>query len=359
MSQLYLSGNYSSWTSQQATAAFMDTNHYVIMAGEATDQNSKTSAIAIQYTGGLSGWQKTYPGDFGTHFSDITQLADGSYMAVGSRAFSSSSSDWNIWIVNIDANGNAIWETEIGAKDEQSNGAAIVATPDGGFIVVGTVVKSDGIYSAVLKFTKDTSSEPNFTLDWELGEKGIVYLSIAPAANGSFILSGRKADAEFNCNPAALLLAGDGSVKLSTVFSQFSIYALLNSDAIQLGDGNFAMAAKNTIIKFSADGSVIWSRTPKDGNLCSIVELPSGNLAIGGSMIIVDTDQAYVVVTDNEANNIVWDNSELEGPSNFAQVFMDPRDGGVVWTCGSAPLDVQNREIIFAAFNPAKNLAGD
>lgn len=120
------------------------------------------------------------------------------------------------------------------------------------------------------------------------------------------------------------------------------------------------LVAKSIIIKFKKSGDVLWSVDTVNGAFRSVLEVSKDNLAIAGSIIANNLNQAYVaVVSGNDGNSIVWDNTALEGPSSFAQVFMDPRDGGVVFTGGYAPLNIQNSEIIFAAYKPVKKLSDE
>jgi hypothetical protein len=351
MSQLYLTGSYASWDSQSADVAFMDSNYYIMLAGNAV-QGSVTSAVAIQFTGGINGWQNIYPGEFTTFFSGMTQLGDGTYMAVGTYSTSPNAGNENIWIVNIAQGGHKIWETQVGAKGIQSSGTAIAATADGGFVITGFQVQDGQPSTLVQRYAADK------TVLWQKSQSGIVCFSIAANADGTFILSGRNTAGGFNNSPVALLLDGEGNVLMNTAFTSFRLYVVQATDAIRVADGNFVMVAKSVILKFSPAGGIIWSWNTPNGNFSSVRELPNGNLTVGGSIIINNTSQAYVAETDGGGNNIIWDNSQVMGPSNYRRVFVDPREGGVVWAGGYAPLNANNSAIVFASFDPVKTLMG-
>ncbi|HTF03677.1 MAG TPA: hypothetical protein VK826_06600 [Bacteroidia bacterium] len=347
MSQLYVASSIALWDSQQANAAFMDASEKVMLAGSST-AGGKTSATAIQFNGKVL-WANQYPGNFTTLFTGMTQLTDGTYIAVGGIFTSGSSGDENIWVVNIDANGKKIWEQQFNTPGAQSSGSSVTATADGGFVVVGWVVQASGLSTRIIRFAG------NRQVKWDITQPKIACFSIAPASGGNFILSGRIPAQGLNSNPVALLIDGNGKVLFNTTFSAFSLYVLANTSAIQTADGNFVMVAKTTIFKFDKTGKVLWSNATANGSFASIAELSTGNLAIGGSIVVGNTGAAYVVVTDNGGNNIIWDNTEVTIPSNFAQVFID-KGYDVVWTAGSAPINLENAQIIFAAFNPARTL---
>lgn len=87
-------------------------------------------------------WDKTFGGDQDDVASSIIATPDGGFIAVGS-SWSSKSNDksesgnaQDYWIVKIDNNGKKIWDKTIGGSDKDVP-KSIVATPDGGFIIAG------------------------------------------------------------------------------------------------------------------------------------------------------------------------------------------------------------------------------
>lgn len=349
MSQLYVTATCTQWESQDGLAAFMDSSENVMIAGKSM-VNGTTTAVALQYHAKIN-WANQYAGTFSTFFSGMTQIGDGSYIAAGAYYNSSSSSDSNIWVVNIDANGNKTWEQQYSTPDSQSCASSVAPTSDGGFIVAGWVVAGSVMYSRILRF--DASKN----LKWEIQIADIACFSVAAASGNMYILSGRKPADGLNSNPVAVILDDTGSVKLNQVFSDYSLYVLGDTGAIQLADGNYAMAAKSLLLKFDASGNVIWANQTANGSFNSVAQLSNGNLVFGGSTIVSNVSSAYVAVTGPDGNTIEWDNSALETPSNFSAVFIDT-GYDVVWAAGSTPYGAQNYAIAFAAFNPAKTLTG-
>ncbi len=87
-------------------------------------------------------WDKTFGGDLDESASSIIATPDGGFIAIGS-SFSSKSNDksensnsHDYWIVKINSSGQKIWDKTIGGSDRDVP-KSIVATPDGGFIIAG------------------------------------------------------------------------------------------------------------------------------------------------------------------------------------------------------------------------------
>lgn len=104
--------------------------------------------VKLSSTGNIQ-WQKSLGGT-GTEIGSVKQIVDGSYIISG---FSSSndgdvighhgSSNYDIWIVKLDNNGNIVWQKSMGGTfDERFKG--IQQTNDGGYIVSGHTYSTNG-----------------------------------------------------------------------------------------------------------------------------------------------------------------------------------------------------------------------
>jgi hypothetical protein len=145
-------------------------------------------------------WEKTYGGSGYDGDGILTTTADGGYLLAGS----SSSNDGDISgghggsdvvVFKLDASGNKIW-TKLygGSNDDGAN--SIIATKDGGSIVVGTTKSNDGDVSGqhsndedmwVLKLDKDGQMSWQATLGSTYWDNGY---SIAQMTDGSYMAFG-------------------------------------------------------------------------------------------------------------------------------------------------------------------------
>jgi hypothetical protein len=145
-------------------------------------------------------WEKTYGGSGFEGHGSLTTTADGGYLLAGS----SSSNDGDISgghggsdvvVFKLDASGNKIWTKLYGGSDD--DGAdEIIATKDGGSILVGTTSSNDGDVVGqhsndediwVLKLDKDGQKTWQATLGTTYWDNGY---SITQMADGSYMAFG-------------------------------------------------------------------------------------------------------------------------------------------------------------------------
>jgi gliding motility-associated-like protein len=93
-------------------------------------------------------WQKMYGGSKSDRPSSISPGIDGSYYVAGTTESSDGDVTLNhggmdYWIIKIDAAGNLLWQKSLGGTDFD-NASSVQATKDGGCIVAGTTLSSDG-----------------------------------------------------------------------------------------------------------------------------------------------------------------------------------------------------------------------
>ncbi|MFD2563473.1 hypothetical protein [Aquimarina rubra] len=99
-------------------------------------------------TEGTKVWEKTYGGSEIDVGYAIATSGDGKYVIVGdSRSndgdVSESSGNADLWMIQIDGNGNLIWEKSLGGA-EFDTGRGIHKTQNGGFIITGNSRSDDG-----------------------------------------------------------------------------------------------------------------------------------------------------------------------------------------------------------------------
>jgi gliding motility-associated-like protein len=93
-------------------------------------------------------WEKMYGGSGSDIATTITPGVDGSYYVAGWTLSSDGDVTVNhggmdYWVIKIDAAGNLLWQKSLGGSD-YDNASSVQATKDGGCIVAGTTLSSDG-----------------------------------------------------------------------------------------------------------------------------------------------------------------------------------------------------------------------
>jgi hypothetical protein len=152
-----------------------------------------------------------------------------------------------------------------------------------------------------------------------------------------------------------LRLDSNGNKVWSRVYTGTSIYVLIRSGVTPTRDGNFLVAARSTLLKVNNAGNILWERRNGNFNLVSVLELPGGAIAVGGTLITNNYDHAYVAVLDATGQNIQWDNIELLFPSGLTQVFANRQ--GLVTASAYGPLRGDQSQMLLPVFYPANTFS--
>ncbi|MBP9673477.1 MAG: T9SS type A sorting domain-containing protein [Bacteriovoracaceae bacterium] len=103
--------------------------------------------VKVDNQGNLQ-WQKTYGGNKDDWPYSVQQTTDGGYIVAGlSNSNQGDVTDnlggYDFWLIKIDVQGNLQWQKTYGGSN-QEGAEAIQETPDGGYIVIGSTLSSDG-----------------------------------------------------------------------------------------------------------------------------------------------------------------------------------------------------------------------
>lgn len=327
-----------------------------LISGRAFNGSNPDSGFAVLYNPFSSipvEWQQSYTGQFSTMFEDAAQLRDGNFIAVGIWFTSIYAGDENIWMVKINAaDGSIIWQKNIGKPGIKSDGYSVAASDDGGFVL--TALSLD--YSQNVLKSQVMSFDTNGNQLWETDvNKGVAY-SIIKTRNGGYALCGAsQPDSSFNTHLFAVRMDSSGKLLWQRVFSDLTIYAMLQSDIIENSDGSLVMCGKSGLIKADANGETIWQRQNYSLDLSSVIALPSGSYALAGSMIDsgISVTRAYVASVDEMGSNLDWDNSELSYNSTIAQLALT--DNNLVMATGTLPSG-KSSDLFICTFTNSKIL---
>jgi hypothetical protein len=353
MSQLATIYTFQPGYSQQATTALQVANGDLLLAGNLFQQSGPTMGTVLRIHDGNLAWQKNYPGPFTTLFSSMAALRDGTFILTGSYFTSNQAGDEKTWLVNLDGTGNLLWHNEYGYPGHQDNGYAAVATADGGFVAASLNVEH-GVGKLATTMVRKFNAQRG--LQWQHEFSDGVSFAIAQTSDGGYILSGaHRIAGSLNSNPYVLRLDPNGNKVWSRAFTGTEIYVLIHSGVTPTRDGNFLVAAKQALIKVDRAGNTIWQRRNDRFVLVSVLELPDGTIAVGGSLVVNDNEHAYVAVLDATGQNIQWDNTALLFDSELTQLFVDRF--GLVNASGYGPVDNQRSQMLLPVFYPAKTFS--
>jgi len=133
-------------------------------------------------------FNKTYGGIFNDSPAHAVETKDGGFMIVG-HTMSYGSGDWDIWLLKIDADGEAIWNQTYGTSDME-NAYYIIETDDNGYLISGRTnhISGEDIDVLLIKVDQDGSMVWNRTI----GGSGDEWMwEIEKTNDGGYALAGR------------------------------------------------------------------------------------------------------------------------------------------------------------------------
>jgi gliding motility-associated-like protein len=262
-------------------------------------------------------WHKCLGGNYGEYGSSIKPTADGGYVVAG---YSTSADNGDvmghhgnatvgdIWVIKLDKAGNTEWQKSIGGTDSEQ-GAFILPTPDGGYIVTGGASSNgcgiSGGHGGLDYFVTKLSG--NGDIIWQKlygGSEEDLATSVALSTDGGYFVSRHS-------------YSNNGDVTINHGFSDLWIIKIDATGNLKwqksLGGSDYDGA---TSIQASADGGCIAAGFVQSNNGditgyhgagdCWVVKLDKAGAlqwqkALGGS----NTEIAWCVQVTNDGGYII------------------------------------------------------
>lgn len=231
-------------------------------------------------------WQKSYGGSGYDYANDVKQTTDGGYILCGASTSSNfdvtlNQGSFDYWIVKLDTIGNLVWQKTFGGS-LHDEARSILQTNDGGYIVIGQAVSSNGdindhqgeIDCWIIKLTT------NGSISWKKSYGGFLSESaleiIKSYDNGFIIASNSNSTNGFFSSTNGLSdfyilkINSNGEINWQTIFggSEYDYPRSIQSTS----DGGFILSGTST----SNDGYVTNNHGLEDFWL---VKLSSGQLS--------------------------------------------------------------------------------
>jgi hypothetical protein len=247
-------------------------------------------------------WGKTYGGSEGDQATTVARTADGGYLVAGNSGSTNGDVIGNhgvgdVWVVKIDGSGNKLWAKVYGGSAyDYAN--AVIATPDGGSLVVGGTVSNNGDISGNLggsdMWAVRLDANGNKVWAKNLGTSSDETAgAVAATPDGGYVLVGNysysdalvvKVDANGNQQWIKIFGGTSNDYANKITVTADGGYLFVGSTKSNNGDintnkGNYDLWA----VKLDGNGNKVWSKT------------------YGGSL----SDQAYDVITTSDKGFLV------------------------------------------------------
>ena len=207
-------------------------------------------------------WNQTHGGNGQDNGYSIKQTIDGGYIVAGTTSsWGAGSSD--IWLLKTDENGDHIWNQTFG-NSLQGGGYSVLETEDGGYAVVGTIENIDTDYDIFVVRTDENGNEIwNQTFGGEGSDSGT---SIIQANDGGFVIIGRTFLPGYQAGGQNIWLIKtdeDGNEIWNQTFG--GIESEDGQSIIKANDGGYIILGNTS--SYGAGESDVWLiKTDEDGN---------------------------------------------------------------------------------------------
>jgi ribosomal protein S11 len=280
-------------------------------------------------------WQRTYGGSGYDAAATILSTPEGGFMIAGQTTsndgdITGAHGNNDFWLIKLDASGNKIWSKVFGGSG-YDGANAMVATPDGGFLLSGYASSSNGDVSQHLNFPLNfydawllkVDASGNKVWDRSFGGAGDdLAMAMHAAPGGGYYLAGytQSNDHDFSGNHGkddAFVMKVDEQ----GVMAWSQLYGGSQSDAVQSldvdRDGNIllAMTAYSNdgdigsnrggsdfcILRTDPGGAIQWKQVfGGSGNdfIQSVTGNPDGSMMVAGWSLSNDQDFLNNVCTD-------------------------------------------------------------
>lgn len=297
-------------------------------------------------------WEKRYGEEESEEANDIIETADGGYMILGnSDNYDAISGLRDMWLIKTDAEGEVIWDKRYGIKESINSGNAIIATPSGGYLIVGNSISlEDEAHSYVYAVNIDASGE----VLWEKnfgGPSNEEAKDVAVTAEGFAIVGNTESYGEGRWDIWLLRIDNEGNEIANHTYggkdNEMGNAVITTSDGgMLIGGYSYSFAAGSLdawIVKIDKDGKEQWNKSfggLSTDEAFSLLEVADGSFIMAGYTEVYEPNSNYENIS-TEGHNVflvktdasgkkMWERSIGGDNNQKAFALVEAPDGGLV-----------------------------
>jgi len=285
-------------------------------------------------------WSKTYGGSgYDVAHAVAGPLADGGFLLVGGTAsFGAGGSfyGYDMYAVRINGSGDIVWSKTYGGSDDDVANA-VVALPDGGFLLVGGTASfgagDEDMYAVRINGSGDILWSKTYGGRWPDSANAVVALP-----DGGFLLVGRASSfGAGGQDMYAVRINGSGDILWSKTYGGSSwdeAYAV----AGPLADGGFLLVGRTDsfgvryyddlyAVRIDSSGDLVWSKT-YGGSGVDQAHAVAGPLADGGFLLVGWIFQSFGAVSYDmyavridSSGSVLWSKTYDLGGTNRDEAY--------------------------------------
>ncbi|MBE0433479.1 hypothetical protein IBX73_08445 [candidate division WOR-3 bacterium] len=311
-----------------------------VMTGWTTSWGAGNTDVCIIKTDSLGNtlWIKFYGGTGWDYGNSIVQTSDFGYVIAGfTNSFGVAGT--NIYLLKTDSLGDTLWTKTYGGIDN-CYGYAVVATPDGGYLITGSRY---GTSLDVLLVRTDSLGTVLWTKTYggpELDEAR----SIALTADGGCIVAATTSSFGSGLYDVYVLKCDSlGDTLWTRTYG--GIYDDCGYSVIALPNGDFIIAGETSsflgpgyedvyLIRIKGDGDTLWTKTyggtESDMSYSAVLSSDMGCVITGQTYSLgAGYGDVYVVKTDS-LGNLLWTKTYGGSDHDYGYSIAKTTDGGYI-----------------------------
>ena len=288
-------------------------------------------------SGGNKQWEKTFGGNYTNIGNSIQQTSDGGYIIAGyTNFFKEDESDYDVYMIKTDSDGNMLWEKTFGGSN-YDEGNSIQQSSDGGYIIAGTT-ESFGAGGRDAYLIK---TDPNGNTLWEKtfgGSNGDGAYSVQQTSDGGYIISGWTYSHEAGSRDTYLIKTDSyGNMLWEKTFGFIGNYIDISYSVQQTFDDGYIITGYSGygvyLIRTNSEGFPLWWKTFNGEAGYCVQQTSDGGYIITGTIYssITSGYEVYLARTDSDGN-ILWEKIFGDSELDFGFSVQQTSDGGYIIT---------------------------
>ena len=296
-------------------------------------------------------WNKRYGEEESEEASDVLPASDGGYLVVGSADDYDEPGLRNVRIVKLNTEGDILWEKSYGKPNSINSGNAVVATDDGGYLIIGNSISvepdaTSNVYAVKIDVSGNVLWEN--TYGGETNEEG---KDIAVTPEGFAIVGNTESYGEGRWDMWLLRIDKEGQEIARHAYggkdNEMGNAVITTQDGgLFLGGYSYSFSKGSLdawVVKVDAAGQQQWHKSfgqESTDEAFSLLQLSDGNLVMAGYIDIYEPNDEYVNISEtaNEAllvkfaqdGNVIWEKNFGGIKNQRAFSIIEAEDGGLV-----------------------------
>lgn len=304
-------------------------------------------------------WENYYDDGFIEHGYSITETPDHGFLVVGDIQ-PAQLSDFNIYLLKINADGKKQWSKQFGGSGDDSGYRIIPTTFSSGYLIVGSTTSlGNGLRDV---FLVKVDAQGNQVWSKAFGTSGDDDGKSVLEVSDGYLIAGSAHNPANNTTDGYLLKVDfNGNQVWSKFYGSPSEIDKIN-DLVLAADGNIVLTgftgavSNGWLLKTDIDGNQIWSKTfggPLGDEANGILKTTNGDLVVTGvTELSTSNADAFLTRFDNDGNQL-WTNNIGRGTYlDWAQSLAPTEDGGFIVIGYNSLLGIFGNDVTFIKAGP-------